>query len=901
MRNFSRVFLCMLLILSITLNNISYADSTSQNTINSKSSIGIRSTSVWAEQSVVEFGKAIKVHYSFNDEPHPVTIDIYKGQTWIWKSTEWSTNMSNTYEYKASDEGMYKFVITPLDNASNYTGECSVEVYKNRVILIPGIMGTELFAGSNQVWLPNMTQIISDIEKMAMDKDGVTINQITAKLPLPNWYKTLNSSLSDKYHVVDFGYDWRLGATQNAKYLKAVVDEEIRKSPNSKLYIVAHSMGGVIATEYINQGNGSKVDKLITLGTPYLGAPQAAYIFETGEAAGVYYKDLAIHKGIKKIMPNILSAYELLPSVSYFKLNSTSYLTKQKYLGPSISRWDKYENTKLKDYNTTKEYLKKRDWFNDGLMDRAEGFQKNLNIIGNLNSVDSYYIIGDQIPTIGGLTVKDDSSNHPIADLINIQGDGTVPLISATVGNSLSSNKTYYIKEKHGDLPGNKNVQQQVKNILDGNPNQLASNIRRNTQKTSTLKVKIESPVDLNIYDGEGNHLGSTGSDKYEENIPFASYYTDGETKIALLNDGDYKVRLKGTGYGDMIYSIIWSDENDLEEKTVRFDEIPVTPNSIFTSSTNKSGQITLQVDENGDGTVDYTMPPSVELDSRGTQDETIPTISSFIEGVKGVNDWYGKGVYYNLTGKDSESGVYRTFYDLNDSGFKEYKGPIQLPNTGIYNFKSFVRDKNRNDSEILTETVKVDTTNPTPPTMDIVPLTWTNKYVTVTLLNGTDADSGFQKYQYKIGQGGEWKDYATPFVIDTEGLHNVFGRTVDNVFNLSDEVTGEAKVDKTIPTTPTGFITQLRNYDRIKISWLPSTDNVGVVGYDVYLDSKYVDTTTSTNYTFIGLAPGKTYKFKILAKDEAGNYSKDGIYFDKIPLSYLSTNGMSSFNIKED
>ncbi|MBP1905617.1 alpha-tubulin suppressor-like RCC1 family protein [Paenibacillus turicensis] len=661
--------------------------------------------------------------------------------------------------------------------------------------------------------------------------------------------------------------------------------------------------GGVVATEYLNQGNRKDVDKLITIGTPFLGAPKAAYIFETGNATGDQLNDFIVGKKLKSIMRNISSAYQLLPNKSYFSVNKTYYISKHLFITYNNPRPKK---EKIQDYKSTKTFFEtETSWINKKLLSEAEEFHDNLGIITNVNTVDSYHIIGDKIGTIGGMTFN--SYNNPgspdmsITDLKTVQGDGTVPVISANVGGLLKANKTYYIQEEHSELPGNKNVQKQIENILEGNPGKLEANIRKSTQSTKTLKLKIECPVELSVVDSDGNHLGSTGKNTYEENIPFGSYYTDGETKIAFLNDGKYSVSLKGTGYGEMTYSLIWSNEEDIEEKTVRFDSIPVTPNSIFTSGTDRNGKITLQIDDNGDGTIDRTVTPAVELDLNGTQDETIPTISSHMDGVKGVNEWYGVGAHYNLEGKDEESGVYKIFYKVNDSETEEYINPIPLPNTGIYNFESFVRDKNRNDSEVLTETIKVDTTKPTKPTMTIEPLKWTNKFVSITLSNSTDADSGFQKYQYKINDSTDWIDYKEPVIISTEGLHQVYAKALDNVFNESETISGEAKVDKTPPSKPESIKTLIRDYEQIKISWVPSTDNVEVVGYDMYLNSKFVGTTRDTEYTFNNLNRNTIYTIKIVARDEAENSSEEATYIEKTALILLDSSANHSIRVKTD
>ncbi|PYE47191.1 alpha-tubulin suppressor-like RCC1 family protein, partial [Paenibacillus barcinonensis] len=856
-------------------------------------------TNVWAEKSKVEFGESIKIHYNFDDREHAVKINIFRNGNMIDTRFNFDTSISNILNYSSyNEEGAYKFEIIPLD-VSGYSEQVIVKVFKHRVIFIPGIMGSELYSGSTKLWIPGGNPL-NKIPKLEMDRNGDSVDRsIYAGAPEDEFYKTIHDYLNKKFFVIDFGYDWRLGANKNAKLLKDKVTAAKASSPDSKIYLVAHSMGGIIATEYINLGNGSNVDKLVTIGTPYLGAPKAAYTFETGNATGSQWKDGAVGFQIKAIMPNILSAYELLPSRKYFSLNNTYYLTHSLEYLSSGKRSDNRLIQKFKDYESTKKQLESRPWSNDTMLENADKLHKNLNIINNLNSVDSYYIIGDKISTLGEMRTY--SVQQSLNDLRVIQGDGTVPTISASVGKSLVPSKTYYIQEEHTKLPGNVNVQKQVENILLGNPGQLAPNIRKFTETTKTLKLKIESPVDLNVYDNSGNHLGFGETGELEENIPFASFYTDGETKIALLNDGDYNVKLQGTGYGDMIYSLVWSNEQDEEVRTVRFDEIAVTPNTVFTSGTNSNGEIELRIDENGDGNIDSTITPSVDLNAAGTQDEIKPTISSAMLGVKGVNEWYGKDAAYKLTGKDDESGIYKVFYSLDDSDFKEYTDPIKLPETGIYKFKSFARDKNRNDSDVLEETIKVDTTNPSNPKMVVEPLKWTNKFVSVTLLDAEDKDSGFQIYQYKIGENSKWINYKEPVIISNEGLHKVFARTLDNVFNSSEVVSGEAKVDKTPPSKPTGFKTVVRDINQLKISWESSTDNVEVVGYDVYLNSTYLTNVRDSEYTFTNLTKGTSYSIKIVARDEAENSSEDGLYYESTPSNLISTRTNHTIRMKTD
>ncbi|WP_188831521.1 esterase/lipase family protein, partial [Paenibacillus aceti] len=909
-KKLSSIFLCIIL-LQAFVSNISLAKSTYSTSSENLNfgSIGTRSTHAYAEKSEVEFGENIVIFYYFDDKPHTVKIDVYRNSKFQNTYYKYSGNLGDIFEFKSnqySEDGTYRFEISPIDidNGENYSASVSVNVYQHRIIFIPGIMGTELYSGSKKIWLPpdNLPKAIfvnQYINQLKMYESGESVdNTIVPGDPISDYYKSFETYFTKKhFKVVNVGYDWRADIKQNVAKLKRIVDTEVKnKHSSSKIFVVAHSMGGLLATEYINEGHGKNIDKLVTIGTPYLGAPQALYIFTTGHVVGRTFEDSLTGDAFREVMRNVYSAYQLLPSKNFFDYNSATYVTKKSYVG--LPWFGRSESVAL-NYDETKKFLKNTAWSNNKMVDQSESFHNSLNILKSLSSVNSYYIIGDGIDSVSNLTMVGVDSGFPRIDKITYQkGDGTVLRNSATVGNRLDPSRTYYIREDHTSLVSNSNVQMQVLNILNGKPNELAPKISKKKIGVASVSLQSEGPVELHVNDTLGNHVGINGED-FDQNIPYSNYYSDGDNRFITLDEDNYTVKMKGTGYGYLVYTLAWTNENEIEDKVVRFDAIRITPKSVLTSETNRDGQITLHIDIDGDGVIDRNLLPSVELSREDILDETIPTITSKIDGVKGVNEWYGKDVYYNILGEDNESGVYKIFYDLNDSGYKEYTGPIPLPDTGIYKFKSFVRDKNRNDSEILIETVKVDTTNPTKPTMTIVPLKWTNKFVSITLSDSQDADSGFQKYQYKIGKDGEWKDYSTPIIIDTEGLYNIYARTVDNVFNLSDEVVDVAKVDKTKPSMPSGFEILLFNYNQVKISWLPSNDNVGVTSYDVYQDSEFVGSTTEAEFTFNNLVPDRYYTFSVVARDEATNSSHEGVFIVRTPKSLIGAGSNHTLQVK--
>lgn len=60
-------------------------------------------------------------------------------------------------------------------------------------------------------------------------------------------------------------------------------------------------------------------------------------------------------------------------------------------------------------------------------------------------------------------------------------------------------------------------------------------------------------------------------------------------------------------------------------------------------------------------------------------------------------------------------------------------------------------------------------------------------------------------------------------------------------------------------------------------LSWTAAEDNVGVTAYGVYINGSLKGTVTGRSATVTGLEFGKTYKFKVEARDQAGNWSTDG------------------------
>ncbi len=99
------------------------------------------------------------------------------------------------------------------------------------------------------------------------------------------------------------------------------------------------------------------------------------------------------------------------------------------------------------------------------------------------------------------------------------------------------------------------------------------------------------------------------------------------------------------------------------------------------------------------------------------------------------------------------------------------------------------------------------------------------------------------------------------------------------NSQNLSTTVTKAvvkgvvAPSDITPPSAPTNLTASNITSSGATLSWTASTDNVGVVGYDIYKNSVLQTSTTNTTIG-VGLSPSTTYTFFVKARDAANNSS---------------------------
>jgi hypothetical protein len=82
------------------------------------------------------------------------------------------------------------------------------------------------------------------------------------------------------------------------------------------------------------------------------------------------------------------------------------------------------------------------------------------------------------------------------------------------------------------------------------------------------------------------------------------------------------------------------------------------------------------------------------------------------------------------------------------------------------------------------------------------------------------------------------------------------------------------APLDTEAPTDPTNLAASNVTSSGATLNWTASSDNVGVVQYNVSIDGSPVGTTGSTTFNVTGLSPLTNYSASVTAQDAAGNVS---------------------------
>lgn len=507
----------------------------------------------------------------------------------------------------------------------------SVESQREPVIIIPGIAGTELKNGEDLIWA-DLEQMFLDIndqfltENLSLDENGQPVNSeiqvgevVKRIFNIPfldvNIFKDLQEKLelegySLNQNLFYFPYDWRLDLNDTASSLADKIEQIKSQTGAEKVSVVAHSMGGLLAKEYIAQNGKDSIDKLIFVGTPHLGAPKAGKIIIAGDTMGIPWLE---GDRVEEIGENSVAVHELLPNETYFD-----------EIGPYL----KNSEGELLDYEQTKQFLIEQG-SSSNVFNLAESFFSHNLEDTDFSGIDTYNIVGCNSGTQGGYGLRNDGS---IAFTRYRSGDQTVPLVSADGVDILAKNKFYATKGKHAELPSQSGIRNLIADILTG---QTLGSYENIVTGTPACKIKGQeliwrSPVEVHILDSQGRHTGPIENNGIEYGIPGVDYEIFGHEKFMFLptNNGEtYEVIAHGLDTGTFDLLVRQNNDGAVTSATV-FNDIPVTISTeIKFDITDNILTESIEVDSKGDGNF-APIPVSAFLDDSQADDIIPPTIA---------------------------------------------------------------------------------------------------------------------------------------------------------------------------------------------------------------------------------------------------------------------------------
>ncbi len=474
-----------------------------------------------------------------------------------------------------------------------------------------------------------------------------------------------------------FPYDWRMGLDDIAVRGAPVSDGSFfdivsgieylaATSATGKVTIIGHSNGGLLGKLIIDElaarGEGNLVDKLILVATPQVGTPKALTGLLHGDGLNMPdgFEFLLSKQTARELSTNMPSAYTLLPSDAYVGRVVDPVIE----FDPLAHVLDSFRGLYGLAINTAAElqsflrgdngvrarpqavFTDVPNVANGALYDHARTLQNRLDTWTAPVGVEVFQIAGWGLGTLRGTyyterKVMKCNENLSVClpvgvldrePLVTRDGDETVVTASAAYMDSI---ETFYLdlgthnrfiegnrNREHADILEVKSAQKLISNVISGVDTLLQYVSTEKPSSSKSLRIRVHSPVSLDVYDSRGFHTGiatSSTSDleAIDEQIPNSSYMEFGEGKyIGLDGDDAYTILLHGLDTGTFTLGID-TIEDDVVTGSVAYENIPVTASTtaqILVQSTGSTTSLTLDTD--GNGTMDTTLT-SARIDPR--------------------------------------------------------------------------------------------------------------------------------------------------------------------------------------------------------------------------------------------------------------------------------------------
>jgi chitodextrinase len=194
-------------------------------------------------------------------------------------------------------------------------------------------------------------------------------------------------------------------------------------------------------------------------------------------------------------------------------------------------------------------------------------------------------------------------------------------------------------------------------------------------------------------------------------------------------------------------------------------------------------------------------------------------------------------------------------------------------------NFSSREATTNRPELVITTTAGSGDTENPTNPTgLSATPTSGTRIDLSWTASTDNTAVINYEVYRNGalLTTVGAVTSYADTTVVNATSYDYKL-KAVDGAGNHSgfSNTASVTTPDTAAPSNPGSLNATAFSATRVDLTWVASTDNVGVTNYEIYRDDVLLTTVGAvTSYSDTTASPSTPYAYKLKAVDAAGNHS---------------------------
>jgi len=398
-----------------------------------------------------------------------------------------------------------------------------------------------------------------------------------------------------------FPYDWRMDNGKNATKLQQFIEMTVLpKSGQTKVDVVAHSMGGLIVRKYATlpallnhpgSEGATRLNNVIYLGTPHEGSPEAfgPLAFDDSLAERFMQVPCINTNTLANLSRSFPSVFELLPRKPFIYSDSKHLLLSldESYLSPPNGLG----------------FLKSSYWVKE-----AGSFHASLD---RTIPAKQFSIVGTGISTLTKLELYEDSQRRRRTwCAVGGNGDETVPIESA---GSVSSAQTYYTNEiEHKNLPNNSTIQRLVLRILRNETGQPPEGVKEQPFATpGVIEWCADSPIRLSIKDDAGKTNGVTADGILHSDISKTSFFIFEDNQSGfLLPKEKYHIQIHAVAAGTFsLRFLLKSPEGERREAFIFYD-IPISTRSTGQLDISPEEQnLFLQLDIDGEGNSDLKLP----------------------------------------------------------------------------------------------------------------------------------------------------------------------------------------------------------------------------------------------------------------------------------------------------